>query len=78
MYLWFICFVFDHPYRRTRTSTPVTQGPEDDVTLSSGDESDNADLTEGESSGDEWSDFDGKVVYILNAPDMANLLSRPV
>ncbi|KAF9475774.1 hypothetical protein BDN70DRAFT_996181 [Pholiota conissans] len=42
---------------RTRTSTPVARVPEDDVTLSSGDESDDADLTDGESTGDEWSDL---------------------
>ncbi|KAF8973209.1 hypothetical protein BDZ97DRAFT_665381 [Flammula alnicola] len=42
---------------RTRTSTPVAQAREDDVTLSSGDESDDADLTEGESTGNEWSDI---------------------
>ena len=48
-------------YRRTRTSTPVTEAwQDDDLIMSSGDESDNADLTDGSSSGDEWSDIGGK------------------
>ncbi|KAF8161147.1 hypothetical protein B0H34DRAFT_654233 [Crassisporium funariophilum] len=44
---------------KTRTSTPVPQSRNEDGTTSSGDESDNADLTEGDSSGDEWSDAGG-------------------
>ena len=48
-------------YRRTRASTPVPEAWEDDdMIMSSGDESDNADLTDGSSSGDEWSDVGGK------------------
>ena len=48
-------------YRRTRASTPVTEAwRDDDMIMSSGDESDNADLTDGSSSGDEWSDIGGK------------------
>ena len=47
--------------RRTRASTPVTEAwQDDDMIMSSGDESDNADLTDGSSSGDEWSDIGGK------------------
>ncbi|CAA7261639.1 unnamed protein product [Cyclocybe aegerita] len=41
---------------RTRTSTPVPRVQEEDV-MSSGDESDDADLTEGEYSEDDWSDI---------------------
>lgn len=36
---------------------PVTEAWQDDDMMSSGDESDNADLTDGVSSGDEWSDI---------------------
>ncbi|KAF9529375.1 hypothetical protein CPB83DRAFT_789894 [Crepidotus variabilis] len=42
---------------RTRTSTPVPN-PMDDNFMSSGDESDDADLTEGYTSDDDWSDLD--------------------
>ncbi|KAJ3517254.1 hypothetical protein NLJ89_g626 [Agrocybe chaxingu] len=41
---------------RTRTSTPVPRVQEEDI-MSSGDESDDADLTEGEYSEDDWSDI---------------------
>ncbi|KDR75835.1 hypothetical protein GALMADRAFT_156774 [Galerina marginata CBS 339.88] len=41
---------------RTRTSTPVPEHREDEVTTSSGDESDDADLTDSNSVGDDWSD----------------------
>lgn len=47
--------------RRTRTSTPVTHRPEDEITQSSMDESDDADMTDDESSGEEWSDVDGNL-----------------
>jgi hypothetical protein len=40
---------------------PVTEAwQDDDMIMSSGDESDNADLTDGVSSGEEWSDIGGK------------------
>jgi len=53
--------IFNPSYRKTRASTPVPEVCEDDnMTMSSGDESDNADLTDGSSSGDEWSDIGGK------------------
>ncbi len=46
---------------KTRASMPVTEAWQyDGMIMSSGDESDNADLTDGVSSGDEWSDIGGK------------------
>ena len=55
-------------YRRTRAS-PCAPGAlqDDDMIMSSGDESDNADLTDGSSSGDEWSDIGGKGLSISPA-----------
>lgn len=44
-------------FRKTRTSTPVAQAYDDDHAMSSGDESDDADLTDGFSSEDDWSDI---------------------
>ncbi|PPQ67263.1 hypothetical protein CVT25_005847 [Psilocybe cyanescens] len=43
---------------RTRTSTPAPESRGDDVTMSSGEESDDADLTDGDSAGDNWSDLE--------------------
>jgi len=60
--------IVDFSCRRTRTSTPVPKTVvEDDVTMSSGDESDDADLTDGDSFGDDWSDDESKAFSQLAA-----------
>lgn len=46
-------------YRRTRTSTPAPVTG-DDIGMSTGDESDDADLTDSDSVGDSWSDTEGE------------------
>ena len=57
-------------FRRTRTSTPMPQTQDDDVAMSSGDESDDADLTDGHSSEDDWSDVEGMKVEIILLPEL--------
>ncbi|KAF4621408.1 hypothetical protein D9613_000735 [Agrocybe pediades] len=54
---------------KTRTSTPVPRLGDDDVMMSSGDESDDADLTDSDSIDDDWSEFEGA------ATDQVTLLS---
>lgn len=52
-------------YRKTRASTPMPEAwQDDDMTMSSGDESDNVDLTDGSSSANEWSDIGGKHSFL--------------
>lgn len=52
-------------FSKTRTSTPVPQAYDDDQAMSSGDESDDADLTDGYSSEDDWSEI-GIVIFQIS------------
>jgi hypothetical protein len=52
-------------FSKTRTSTPVPQVHDDDQAMSSGDESDDADLTDGYSSEDDWSEI-GIVIFQIS------------
>lgn len=51
-------YIYSGVIRMTRSSTPLPV--RDEETLSSGDESDDADLTDGDSTDSEWADLEGK------------------